>query len=347
MDPLSQVLELLDLRAASPSRLEAGGRWALSFPGHQHLKIGAVVAGECWLRPEHAAPQHLAAGDCYLLASSRPFTAASDELATRAVPSSTVLPSPWPTPAYYQTTPDDPGRTILISGSLSFNDTAAALLLDRLPPVSRIAAGSDQATVAAPALHLLAAETARNAPGSAVMRKELTCILFIQVLRALLEAGDSANPAAPGWLAALRDQQIGAALTIIHQDPARRWTVADLAAAVTMSRSSFALRFRALVGLSPLDYLVRWRIQLAAQALQATDRTVAAIGADLGYTSESAFSNAFKRVRGQPPSHYRRASASDRAEQHQDDGDQGQQAVGDDDRHREVPFRGNGPLTRQ
>jgi AraC-like DNA-binding protein len=330
MDPLSQVLELLDLRAASPSRLEAGGRWALSFPGHQHLKIGAVVAGQCWLIPDQAAPQHLTAGDCYLLVSRHPYTAASDDPASlvplSAVPASTVLPSPWPTPAYYQTTPDNPGRTILISGSLSFDDTAAALLLDRLPPVSRIAAGSSQASVVAPALQLLAAETAgtaSTAPGSDLMRKQLTCILFIQVLRALLETGvtpgqtpddapggvpgEAAGPAAPGWLAALRDPQIGAALTLIHQEPARRWTVAELAAAACLSRSSFALRFRTLVGLPPLDYLVRWRIQLAARALRSTDRTVAAIGAGLGYSSESAFSNAFKRVRGQPPSRYRRA----------------------------------------
>ena len=328
MDPLSQVLELLDLRAASPSRLEAGGRWALSFPGHQHLKIGAVVAGQCWLIPDQAAPQHLAAGDCYLLVSSHPYTAASDDpgspvpgspVPASPIPASTVLPSPWPTPAYYQTTPDDPGRTILISGSLSFDDTAAALLLDRLPAVSRIAAGSAQAGVVAPALQLLAAETAGTAPGSDLMRQQLTCILFIQVLRALLETGqtpgaapgeppgDASGPASPGWLAALRDPQIGAALTLIHQEPARRWTVAELAAAAGLSRSSFALRFRTLVGLPPLDYLVRWRIQLAARALRSTDRTVAAIGASLGYSSESAFSNAFKRVRGQPPSRYRRA----------------------------------------
>jgi AraC-like DNA-binding protein len=322
MDPLSQVLELLDLRAASPSRLEAGGRWALSFPGHQHLKIGAVVAGQCWLIPDQAAPQHLTAGDCYLLVSSHPYTAASADPGSPVlgspVPASTVLPSPWPTPAYYQTTPDDPGRTILISGSLSFDDTAAALLLDRLPPVSRIAAGSAQASVVAPALQLLAAETAGTAgtaPGSDLMRKQLTCILFIQVLRALLETGEipgeppgeESGPASPGWLAALRDPQIGAALTLIHQEPARRWTVAELASAASLSRSSFALRFRTLVGLPPLDYLVRWRIQLAARALRSTDRTVATIGASLGYSSESAFSNAFKRVRGQPPSRYRRA----------------------------------------
>lgn len=304
MDPLSQLLELLDLRAAAPSRLEAGGRWALSFAGHQHLKIGAVVAGECWLIPENAEPRRLAAGDCYLLASSRPFTAASD-LETEPVPSGTALPSPWPTPAYYQATPDDPARTILISGSLSFDDTAAALLLDRLPPVSRIAAASRQATVVAPALRLLAEETAGNAPGSAIMSKQLTCILFVQVLRALLGTGDSSDPAPHGWLAALGDHEVGAALTLIHQYPAQRWTVAELAAAVSMSRSSFAMRFKALVGLPPLDYLVRWRMQLAARALQSTSRTVAAIGAELGYTSESAFSSTFKRVLGQPPSRYR------------------------------------------
>jgi hypothetical protein len=112
-----------------------------------------------------------------------------------------VLPSPWPTPAYYQATPADPARTILISGSLSFDDTAAALLLDRLPPVSRIAAASGQASVVAPVLRLLADETAGNAPGSATMRKELTCILFIQVLRALLKAGTTRPGPAPARLA--------------------------------------------------------------------------------------------------------------------------------------------------
>jgi AraC-like DNA-binding protein len=305
MDPLSEVLDLLDLRAASPSRLEAGGTWALDFLGHQHLKVGAVVAGDCWLIPEGAEAIHLAAGDCYLLASSRPFTVASDPEAA-PVPSGDVLPSPWPSPAYYQTSPDDPARTILISGSLSFDDTAATFLLHSLPPVARIAAGSPPAVVLAPVLELLADETAADAPGSATMRRQLTHILFVQVLRALLQPGEPANGTTLGWLAALSDHQVGAALTLMHQQPARRWTVADLAGAVSMSRSSFAVRFRSLVGLPPLDYLVRWRMQIAARALRFTDRTVAAIGADLGYASESAFSNTFKRVLGQPPSRYRR-----------------------------------------
>lgn len=309
MDPLSEVLELLDLRAASPSRLEAGGRWALGFTGHQHLKVGAVVTGECWLIAEGTGPRHLRAGDCYLLASSRPYVVASD-LETEPVPSGTALPSPWPSPAYYQTSPHDPARTILISGSLSFDGATAALLPGILPPVARIAAGSHQATVVSPVLQLLGDETACDVPGSATMRKHLTHILFVQVLRTLLTPGGPADGAPPGWLGALSDHQIGTALTLLHEQPARRWTVAELAAAVSMSRSSFAMRFRALVGLPPLDYLVRWRMQNAARSLRFTSRTVAAIGSDLGYTSESAFSNTFKRVLGQSPSRYRSVHAS-------------------------------------
>ena len=110
--------------------------------------------------------------------------------------------------------------------------------------------------------------TATDVPGSATMRKQLTHILFVQVLRTLL----APRGIAPGWLGALSDRQVGAALTLLHEQP--------------------------------------WRIQTAARALRLTDRTVAAIGADLGYTSESAFSNAFKRVLGQSPSRYRSAHAS-------------------------------------
>jgi AraC-like DNA-binding protein len=271
------------------------------------------VAGECWLLPESAEPLHLTTGDCYLIASSHPFTAASD-LETEPVPSSTVLPSPWPTPAYYQTTPDDPARTILIAGTtLSLDHTAAALLLDSLPPVARIAAGSHQASVLSPILRLLGDETATDVPGSTTMRKQLTHILFVQVLRTLLTPADSTSRRPTlGWLAALGDHQVGTALTLLHEQPTRRWTVAELAAAVSMSRSSFAMRFRTLVGLPPLDYLVRWRMQIAARALRFTDRTVAGIGSHLGYTSESAFSNTFKRLLGESPSRYRNAYAGAR-----------------------------------
>jgi AraC-like DNA-binding protein len=316
VDPLSDVLALLDLRAAAPARLEAGGRWALSFEGHRHLKVGAVLAGACWLTAGDAEPMRLTAGDCYLLASSHPYVVASDP-AAEPVPSRAVLPSPWPGTAYYNLGPagpegpgperTDPERTVLVSGSLSFDETAAALLLDHLPPSVRIAAGHRRAAVLRPVLELLGEETAAPAPGSATMRDHLTHILFVQALRTLLGPAAEPDGPAPGWLAALGDPAVGTALALMHQRPARRWTVAELAAAASMSRSSFAARFRTLVGQPPLAYLARWRAQLAARALRSTDRTVAAIAADLGWSSESAFSNAFKRGTGQSPAGYRAA----------------------------------------
>jgi AraC-like DNA-binding protein len=108
-----------------------------------------------------------------------------------------------------------------------------------------------------------------------------------------------------GWLGALADPKIGAALRLMHDDVAKRWTVADLAAAVGMSRSSFALRFKQLVSLAPLDYLVQWRMHLAARALHKSSRSISSIAFDLGYDSESAFSNAFKRIMGSSPKSFR------------------------------------------
>jgi AraC-like DNA-binding protein len=308
MDPLSDVLELLALQTASSSRLEAGGSWALRFSGQDHLKLGTVAAGHCWLIPEGGSAIHLVAGDCYLLASARPYVAASDpdlEPASSAL----AIPNPWPMPAYYQTTPDDATRTIVISGSLSFDMNAAELLLAQLPGLVRIPADSDQAATLRPILDLLGEETAGDAPGSTTMRGQLTHVLFIQLVRTLLLRPENSGGIASGWLGALNDHQIGAALKLLHEYPHRQWTVAELAAAVSMSRSSFALRFRTLVGVPPLDYLLRWRMETAALSLRSTDRTVAAIGADAGYASESAFSNAFKRVLGRSPAYYRRVYA--------------------------------------
>jgi transcriptional regulator GlxA family with amidase domain len=109
-----------------------------------------------------------------------------------------------------------------------------------------------------------------------------------------------------GWLGALADQQIGAALAAIHHEPGRRWTVGELAHLAAMSRSTFAARFRDLVGTPPLEYLIHWRMQRAAHALRTTDHSVARIGASTGYPVETTFNSTFRRVVGQTPGRYRR-----------------------------------------
>lgn len=309
MDPLSDVLNLLHLRGASPSRMEAGGPWALRFRAYPYVKVGAVLTGSCVLAPDGTPPLRLEAGDCYLLTGDRPYQVGSDPLqepvdghavyqAARARARSSSM-----TVRYGD--PEAPDRAVVVGGSIEFDDVTAGLLLSSLPPTARIAADSPQAHVLRPTLQLLADETAEDRPGSAVMAASLTQILFLQALRAYLELTAEAGESGTGWLGGLSDPQIGAALGHMHQRPAHPWTVGELASAVGMSRSAFALRFRTLVGRPPLDYLLRWRIQRAAAALRGGDRTVASVAAEWGYASESAFSNAFKRVTGQPPARHR------------------------------------------
>jgi AraC-like DNA-binding protein len=304
MDPLSDVLSLLNVSTASPSRLEAGGRWALAFKGYQHVKVGAVVAGTCWIIAGDTPPVRVEAGDCYLLASGRPYKIAGD-LSTAPGDGYAMFAAADSSTLHYGTDPHAPDRTIMIGGNVTFDETTAALLLDNLPPVARIAAGTHSAQGLHPTLRLLADEIAAELPGAEVMTGHLTQILFIHALRTMLSTEAHGDKAIPGWLGALADPRIGAALTLMHRRAAHRWTVAELARAVGMSRSTFALRFKTLVGLPPLDYLLRWRIRAAEGALRDGSRTVASVAAECGYASESAFSNAFKRVTGHPPARSR------------------------------------------
>ena len=132
----------------------------------------------------------------------------------------------------------------------------------------------------------------------------LARIVFVQALRACVPSDE--HPA--GWLNALADEKIGAALALMHRDISRQWTVEDLAVAVGMSRSSFALRFKTLVGLAPLEYWLQWRMRLAGRLLRNSNRTVASVASGWGYGSERSFGKAFKRVMGSAPRGYRKTA---------------------------------------
>jgi AraC-like DNA-binding protein len=154
-------------------------------------------------------------------------------------------------------------------------------------------------------LQFIAWEVAAGKPGAHTVVSRLADILFIQIVRGYL-AGLPED--ATGWLGALKDQQIGAALTLIHQNPERDWTVLALAEQVAMSRSAFAARFNRIVGEPPLHYLTRWRMQKAAGLLREGQASLAEIAEQVGYDSEAAFSKAFKRAIGSAPGAYRRAA---------------------------------------
>ncbi|MGE3978781.1 MAG: AraC family transcriptional regulator [Nitrospira sp.] len=139
-------------------------------------------------------------------------------------------------------------------------------------------------------------------PGGAAVIAKLSEVLFVETLRRYIA---KLPPSHTGWLAGVRDQDVGKALAVLHKQPARPWTIASLANEVGMSRSVLAERFRHYLSDTPMGYLTRWRLQLAAQVLTSTSKSVAEVGSDVGYESEPSFNRAFKRQFGVPPARFR------------------------------------------
>ncbi|NUR27689.1 MAG: AraC family transcriptional regulator [Catenulispora sp.] len=159
-------------------------------------------------------------------------------------------------------------------------------------------------------LAMLAAELADPTPGTQTIADRLVDVLFVHILR--WWADQDPPESGQAWLAALHDPQIAAAVTAMHREPHLPWTVDALADHVGVSRATLSRRFTSLVGEPPLAYLTRWRLEIAARRLRETTEPVAAIAAAVGYTSEFAFSRAFKRHRRQPPSRYRAERRTER-----------------------------------
>src|SRR5262249_54270531 len=192
----------------------------------------------------------------------------------------------------------------VICGAFLYDGEVAHQLLAQLPPFLHIRGEVEGlAGWLEPMLRFLASETRQDHPGGEMVVNRIVDIIFVQALRIWI---DSQPGVSSGWLRALRDSQIGAALERIHEAPAHDWTVAALAAEVAMSRSAFSARFAGLVGEPPLAYLTRWRMHLAGARLREGNCTVAQIAEQLGYQSDVAFSRAFRRQFGAPPGTYRR-----------------------------------------
>ena len=147
-------------------------------------------------------------------------------------------------------------------------------------------------------------------PGGSLIAQQLAYMMLVQALR--LHLADGARSGV-GWLFALADKQMGAAITCMHDNPGNPWTLQKLAECVGMSRSVFALRFKETVGETPMEYLTRWRMLLAGDRLKNSDDSISTIALSLGYESESAFGKAFKRVMGYSPKQYSHASDTTRS----------------------------------
>ncbi|MGK7652239.1 AraC family transcriptional regulator [Roseovarius sp. B08] len=298
MDPLSQLLHLASAEAAVSTGLIATGRWAVHVPPTSALKCNLVREGHGLLEVG-GMRYELGPGDCFLVAPERPFLIGTDLSCPR--PAAEVFAAGDRGPFARLNGGEGPGFRCL-GGRMELGDMAV-FLTEALPPVILLRDGLPAGKRIAWLLDRLEAELAEAQPGSGALAASAMRMIFVELMRTLPQ--DMPN----GWLAALTDPRIGPVLRAIHDDPTHPWTLDALARRANLSRSQFAARFRVAVGRAPMDYILRWRMALARQALSRPGATVSQVAADLGYASESAFGAAFRRVTGTSP---RRAVAAAR-----------------------------------
>ncbi|WP_127505897.1 AraC family transcriptional regulator [Actinoplanes solisilvae] len=294
-DPLNDVLSLVGTTSSLSAGLVAGGDWAVSFEPPPAVKFNAVRRGRCLLLAEGSVFE-LNEGDCFLLTRPIAFTLAS-ALDVPAEPARPLFAAAVDGVARAGTGDD----VLLIGGRFGFGERAQELLLDSLPPVLHVPGATPAAATVRWALDQIDLELRDHPLASTLVAEHLALVMLIHLLRQHL----ATSPPGEGWLAGLADPVVGPALRAMHGKPDYAWTVADLAAVAAVSRSSLAARFKQVVGQGPLDYLTRWRLELAAADLRHGDKTVAVIAREVGYGSESALSTAFKRVNGLSPRAYR------------------------------------------
>ena len=202
----------------------------------------------------------------------------------------------------------DGEATRFICGYLACDRRACRALLGPLPAMLRIPLGDiSKSGWLGDLLHIGVEESLAKRPGSQSLLGKLSELAFIEALRRYAQ---SKPLDLKGWLAGLQDPHVGRVLALLHGDPKRAWTVDELARAVALSRSALAERFTEMIGSPPIQYLTQWRLTLAAQALRSGSDGIARIAESSGYDSEAAFTRAFKREFGVPPSVWRKKEES-------------------------------------
>jgi len=298
MDPLSDVLSLLKLNTYWCAGFDFGGDWALGLKPYDGISFYAAVSGECWLAMDGVPqPVHVSAGDCLILPRGRAFRIASD-LALAPLDPYVAFTGVKDGGVNYL---NEGGDFFCVGGQFALSGDHANVLVGTLPPVMHI---HDDQTKAALrwCVELMRRELREPQPGGFLVAQQLAMMILVQALRLHLTEGSTGV----GWLFALADKQMAAALDAMHKNPADRWTLQLLAHSAGMSRTTFTLKFKETVGTSPMEYLTRWRMMVGADRLVHSNESISAIALSLGYESESAFSTAFKRVTGTSPRQYGR-----------------------------------------
>ena len=320
MDPITDIFNTMHVTTVIHSRIEATAPWGVAREEEAGMKatvsgrmvspaelvhVGMVSRGNCWLSVDGIRePIPLTAGDCFLVAPQTSFIL-RDDPRTRPISFCELAPKTTNHVVRY-------GRggapTTIITAFLSFDSVTLKPMAQLLPGLILVKADQARTLALQNTLQLLASEIGEATPGAERVAQHLAEVLLIQILRTHIASGPANSK--QGWLRAIFDPQIGAALRAIHEGVHKPWTVESLAGAAGMSRSAFALRFKELLRQTPVDYVTEWRMQKAIQMLQNGDKKLVEIAQKVGYESNATFSKAFKRVVGMPPVAYSKARLS-------------------------------------
>lgn len=297
MDPFSDLIALLRPHTAQAKSIAGRGKWGISYRAYGRPSFAIVLEGQCWLALDDAQPVLLAQGDFVLLPATPAFALYSDAGAPRVALEPTGQALRHGEPA------GEPDFSML-GGSFEIEPVNAALLLSLLPGMIHIRAGDGDTGRLSRLIALIMEENAGDGPGKEAILARLLEVLMVECLR---RPGSGRQPLAAGLLSALRDDALARALRALHADVRAAWTVAGLARIAGMSRSAFAARFSDRLGCGPLEYLARWRMILARDALSRGGKPLERLAAEIGYDSASAFSTAFRRRVGCAPGAFARA----------------------------------------
>lgn len=304
-DVMSDVLSLIRMRSEVVCVSRLSSPWSLGFQSpasHFHI----VERGTVWIALANSSPIRLVAGDLAILPLGTGHVLSSDP-ALPPIPLEQALADAETREGTMFRLGGGGDLSEIVCGKFTFAGVLATKLLSILPPLIHIE-GLEGRPLEWLRLtsHFLVDEARNPRPGSAIMTARLLDLLFIQAIR----AWGAKSPGNLGWLSGLRDTVVGKALSAIHEEPGRSWTVEGLADLAGLSRSAFATRFTNVVGQTPLKYVAAWRLDLAADQLRAGTSKIAEIAANVGYGSEAALTRAFKVQFGTTPAAFRRDGAS-------------------------------------
>jgi AraC-like DNA-binding protein len=324
-DTLSDVLRSVRLRGAVFYYLSCCDAWAAEapaareiaaavFPGVDHvMEYHVITKGSGWAAIAGHAPVRLGTGDIVMFphGDAHVMSSAPDVRPQRAdvewMLAHRDVPKPMPITFHSAEelslgTLQPHAPTHVVCGFLGCDLRPFNPFIAHLPRLLHLPCGSDSAWIAQVMQQAVSASQNRR-PGSDALLERMSEMMFVDAMRRYVEQLPEGST---GWLAGLRDRHVGRALALLHDDPARAWTVEALSTEVALSRSALYDRFVQLVGQPPMQYLTQWRMQVAARLLRDSQAPVASVALDVGYESEAAFARAFKRMTGSPPAAWRR-----------------------------------------